>query len=445
MKYLALIAILVASNCAFADGLVEVPAHSQFKELRMKNHAGSWQKLDIPNVKNQALTLPAGEYQYSIQLQSSVGVFKGELTIEDGKTVFIHRAISPDKEVVYSWVSENTPRSDKYEIEVKEVFCKGLFSYSLEISPYIFESCDYLYKQNNRVGIHATGYMYEKGLNGKERNWAFAADNYNKAYELGEFNAGMSYVQLKKDTIESIEILKDMAAKGNIWAIRSAAQFFANSKLPEEFELARKYTYKLIELNDPTGFKTMSYLHFNKAHLDIKEAISAAAYYSLYTINVSDNLYHNEKYKKTLEEYLRNEEIPLIQEEIKKLSDKYISTRLYIVINEEIFKRFAEQGHLTLVVNSTHQIPLTSFNKSYVLELLPSTEYRRVTLLINGEHEDQITFSIDDNLVGDDIFCIVFDEKLKALNISTPSNNKACQINIEGQQSMWNALNQYLI
>ena len=445
MKYLAIIAILTTSSFAVAEGIVEVPTHSKFMELRVKNQAGSWQKIAIPNSKNQAVTLPAAVYQYSIQIQSSVGVFKGEFTIEDGKTTFIHRAISPDKEVVYSWTSESSPRGDKYETEVQEVFCKGLFSYSREISNYIFESCENLYQQNNRVGIHATGYMYEKGLNGKERNWDFAADNYKKAYDLGELNAGMSFVLLKKDTVESIEVLKDMAAKGNLWAIRSAAQFFSSSKLPEELELAKRYTAKLIELNDPIGFKTMSYLHFNKAHLDIKEAISAAAYYSLYTINVSDNLYQNETYKKALEESLRNEDIPIIQNEIKTLSDKYVSTGLYIVINEEVFKRYSEKGQLTLVVNSTHQIPLTSFNKSYVLELLPSSEYRRITLLIDGEHEDQITFSVDDDLDGDDIFCIIFDEKRKELNISTPANDKACQINKDGQQSMWNTLNQYLI
>lgn len=442
MRIIIIVMQLFFSGAALAAGIVEIPAHSYFTQLKVKNNSDAWLAIDIPEINDRSIMLPAGSYQYSISIQSSVSAFKGEFKISDNDRLFVHRAISPDMERVHSWVSKNSPRSEENKKEVLINFCTGIFSQSSDKEKYVLDACDSLYAQDDAVGIHSTGFMHQHGINGKPRSTETAAALYKKAYDLGNVEAGISYVLLKRDTPVAISILKDIAEKGDKWAIGVVGQMLSASSLPEEVELSKKYASMSLSLNEPVGFKIMSNLDFRNGHRDIKHVITAAAYYNLYAMNYLNTDYNNEQYKKAIEEYLTTADLAVIQQETHKLAEEYINSDIYMVVNTKLLERYAGKGKIEIVVNGMFRFPVESFSDAFSLEMMPSTAYKRVGIDINGEYEDQITFTLDRK--NSNVHCLVYDDKRSMLKVVSPEEDASCKLNNESDKSMWQVLNQYL-
>ena len=439
-KALFVLAALGVGQLALADGVIELPANSKFIVLKVKTDNYAWKSIDIPKMRGRKITLPAGEYSYSLSLKSAVSKFRGKLTVTDGSHQYIHRAITPDRQSVYSWVSTSGPRTDAYKTETKEHFCMGVVGYGSDKPQYMLDACAELVEANNARGLFATGHMYSEGKGGVQQNRNTASDYYMRAYELGSHEAGVSYFLLHQHKPEGVEVLLDVASQGDVWAIGVAGQVLSASDDPKDHVRSREFAQRSLDLQDPVGFRTLAQLALRREHEGPEYVIESAAFFNLYNINLNDYSSLVGQFKSLLEEALVSEDMPEISAKTEELAEQYLNTGLYFLVDTSIFERYRDQGELSLTVNNQFSMQLDDADSRFALELMPSEKRHRATLLADGAFVDETTFNLGET--GDAVHCLILDPQLGSLQIATNSTDETCPVDVEGTKSMWRLLNQ---
>lgn len=441
IEKLALTLVAVSlSQFALADGTIEVPANARFQEIKIKTEAERWKPIDIPKVRKRTISLPPGEYSYVITIKSASGSFRGTLDVSDNSYHYIHRAITPDNKKVYSWASESKPRSEAYEIESQERFCMGVVGYG-DKQQYMIDACAELVEANNTKGLIGTAYIHEKGLGGKLIDLRKASEYYMRAYVLGEQDGGVSYFMLHQDEPKGVEVLLELASEGHAWSIGTAGQVLARSQDPEKLAQSRRFAEQSLSLLDPIGYKTLSYLAFTKEREGTEYLIEAAAWFNLFQINDHENRSGASRFKSALEEAMLLEDGPAIVNKTIEFERDHVNSGYYLLVDTSVLAFFKDEGELSLEVGNGITMPVTTFEQTYALELLPSDSYYSVTLDVDELYKDSTTFLLGDS--DDRVHCLSLRPDDNSLQTTTHSENEACPQAVEGVASMWEVLNQY--
>lgn len=438
---LLLLSVLLLGHIALADGTVELPANAKFITLKVKSGEHYWKSIDVPRINKRMVTLPAGEYSYSVSIKSASGKFRGTLTVTDGSHQYIHRAISPDRQSVYSWVSTASPRSEAYETESRERFCMGVLDYGSDKPQYMLDACAELVENENPRGLYATGHMYDEGKGGLQQDRGKASEYYKRAYELGFEEAGIAYFLLHQRQPNGIAVLLDVASRGNVWAIGVAGQVLAASDDPEERAKSREFAEKSLRMQDPTGFKTLAQLALRKEHEGVENVIDAAALFNLYNINNLEFSSNARRFKSLIEEALVSGDAPAISAKTTELSDEYVDSGLFFMIDTSVLQSFEDRGELSVVVNNQFTMRPAGFDERYFVELLPNERHHRATVLANGAYVAETTFLLGET--GASVHCLALDSELGSLQVTTHLEDEQCPETVDGAASMWKLLNQY--
>lgn len=442
VRHLILVFFTVAATVSYSKGVIEVPRHSYFEDIKIRTHMSGWQHVEIPETKNRTISLPSGHYKYSISIQSAVSAFEGEIIVSDNSYQYIHRVITPNQKTVNSWVSKSKPRSEEYKIEVKEQYCSNALTYNFSNEEYIIDACSELEEINNSTGLYVIGYMHEKGIGNRTSSSNKASDYYLKSYKLGSLESGAAYFVLNQSSPEAIKILIDTAEEGHRWSIGAAGEVLSTSNKAEEITLGHKFANQALEYLDPIGFKILSKFAYRKEQEDITHFYKASAFYNLYEINNKRNNILNSRYKTMLEELMLAEDKTLIAKETASLSDKYINSELYLLIDTTKLEKFKNKGDVSLVINNKFTLPIKNFESAYHLELLPSDKYQLITLKVNGDYETQISFILGKK--GGHVHCLSVQSKKEKLKITNNSEDEQCPAAIVETTSIWEVMSQYM-
>ncbi|MBQ4862171.1 hypothetical protein J8L98_10775 [Pseudoalteromonas sp. MMG013] len=433
--------LILFSSLVNAKGIVETPSHSYFEKIEQKISPFQWVPIEIPNTKDGKITLPNGEYKYAISLQSAISVFKGKFSIQDGSHKYIHRTITPDRAQVLSWVSDAPVRSAKYETEKKEMLCLGVFQGNAYFKPYMQDKCKELTITNNATAHYANGYAYEQGIGKYPQNSLKAATSYLKAYKLGKLEAGLGYFWLRQSDPKAIEILLELATKGNVIALGLAAQYTASSDKATEREKAPLFAKKAIELSNPDGFKALSNISIMKESDDSKYVIDAAAYFNLYNIHFRNHTNNQSAHHNLIEEAIVPSDSEEIAKRTQQLEGQYIKNGLSLYIDTSLFKKL---DNIKLVVNDNFSFTMTEFQEKYLLNLFKTKSNISIQVFKGDEYFGGTTLS--SSALDGHVYCFLPHKKFKDdFELKTHHQDARCPKKVSESHSMWKVLNQYSI
>ena len=442
IRQLALVLVAAGlSQLALADGTIEIPANARFVSIKVKTDADRWQSIDIPKVRKRRISLPPGEYSYIISIKSATGSFRGTLDVADGSHRYIHRAITPDSKKVFSWASASKPRSVEYEIESQERFCMGVVGYG-DKPQYMIDACIELAEANNPKGLYGLAHIHEKGLGGNPQDRRKASEYYMRAYELGDQEAGLSYFVLHHDEPDAIELLLEIASTGHVWAIGAAGQVLSGSQDPEKLAQSRRLAEQSLSLSDPIGFRTLAHLAFANHRDSTEHLVEAAAWFNLFQVNDHENRTGSSRFKSALEEAMLLEDAPAIASKTIELEHGYINSDRYLLVDTSVLAFFKDEGELSLEIGNGVAMDVTSYDRRYALELLPSESYYSVTLYVDESYRDSTTFLLGED--DDRVHCLSLHPNTDSLQTSTYSEDDGCPQKItDDAVSMWEVLSQY--
>jgi len=436
LNVLIIFGCLLLPSIVLAETTISLPKHSVIHQLLLKNQKLEWVEQKKPERTQRVISLVPGEYKYILALKSSRSSFSGHFIVNEGDNMYIHRAISPNRKSVFSWVSMSKPRSEEYKIERDEQFCSVIHGVISE--QYTFEACKKLSKLKKTKGLFGMGEAYSKGKGGVKENLELASQYYLESYRGGLEDGGISYYYLNSKEPVAFNIIKELAEKGNKWGLSAYANELAFGKnSSSDISLIQKYAIQAAQKENIDGLLTLSRLYFQREYENDEYLISAAAWYKIYAFNMPRMDYSARQLGEMIDEGLSESDDVSINNKIDYIIGSHLNSLYSLEVPFKIFDTLQKKGTLSLVFNNNYALDVTSLNSKLIIPFIVSKRSHEISVEIDGEFETSIPLNFEREISRN--MCLTYDYKIEDLALITASSN-VCKSSHTNKKSVWTKL-----
>ncbi len=425
---LLLAPLILVSNQLCAESTLTMPKYAALDKLLRKDENAHWvneltTQVSENNIKPYTLTLPPGEYRYSVKFKSAKGIIRGTMTVEPDEQLYMHRGISSDMQDIFAWTSTAAPRSPEYKFERKEAFCRSLIGDDAEtFSPYKLQACQALAAQNNATGILGLGYCKSKGL-GLKRDHLGALSLYQQAFELGNQQAAIEAYRLNPESQIAFDMMQKLSQQQHPFAMGIYAAKLYDKGI-QNYDKAETLAWDSLNGGFIFNLPLLSLINFTLHSDEPKRLYKSAAFSMLLALNAEEMDHHDELLAEQIMDNLPPDAQPKVKQTLMDLLPQ-ISQPYTLLIDSKSFKPLAAKGALKLIVQNHYEIAPIDFNQMYQIDYINQWQTKTFALELNGDTESQKNFTFE--ALDTTSLCLYYDSNIDALKVAPLSQSEWCK------------------